>query len=295
MRTFEHQVTEAEAGLTVKTIARRIMQVSSGQFSRLKFTDGIKVDGKTSFANVRLQAGQVLALSLPTPEGPALEPVDMPLSIPYEDEDFWVVDKPAPLPTMPSVHQEGVTLENVLYSALGCPKEYLFRPVNRLDKGTSGLLLVARNAHAQQRMQSLLHTPAFQREYDAICVGVPPEERGVIDLPIDQEPVGVRRFVSPGGKPSVTHYEVLETRNGCSHLHLRLETGRTHQIRVHLAALGCPVFGDYLYGEPSPMLPGRFALHSSFLRFEHPFLNAPVAITSPLPEELMKFMDSFTI
>lgn len=285
MRVLEHTVRPDEDGRTVKTVALKEMRVSHGQFSRLKFSSGVTVDGNAAHADLRLHAGQTLTLTL-RDEGTALTPHEIPLTIAYEDEDYWVIDKPAPLPTLCSAHQAGPTLENALYAHLGCPQDYVFRPVNRLDKGTSGLLAVARSSHAQQLLQKQLHTGAFIREYLAVCRGRMHDAEGVIDLPIAAAANGVRREIRPDGQPARTHYRVEKEARDTSLLRLRLETGRTHQIRVHLAALGCPIVGDYLYGEMDDRLPDRFALHAAYIRFVHPLTGETVERESALPEEV---------
>ena len=284
-RTVTHTVTQEQAGRTVKSIALGEMRLSHSLFSSLKFSGGIRVDGSPARANQRLTAGQTLEARLQD-RGETLVPWDVPLRIVYADNDYWVIDKPAPLPTLCSAHQSGPTLENGLYAFLHCPEDYLFRPVNRLDKGTSGLMAVARNAHAQQLLQRQLHTDAFIREYLAVCRGKPPASAGIIDLPIAQGQTGVKRVISPSGKRAVTHYQLEKTGSGLCLLRLRLETGRTHQIRVHLQALGCPILGDYVYGEADPHLPGHFALHACALRFYQPITGEWVQAESPLPQAL---------
>ncbi len=290
MRVLEFLVTEAEEGRMVKSIARNEMQLSYSQFTRLKFSGSVFLDGKNVHADVRVQAGQKLTVVL-TDTGAEMIPHDMPIDIAYEDEDYFVINKPAPLPTLCSVHQEGPTLENVLYAHLGCPADYVFRPVNRLDKGTSGLMAVARNAHAQQLLQKKLHTDSFIREYRAICQGQLPEKEGIISLPIGKAGPGSRREIRPDGKEAITRYWVEEERNGLSLVRLRLQTGRTHQIRVHMSAMDCPVAGDYLYGTPHEALPGRFALHACMIRFIHPISGAEILLNSRLPEELQALMN----
>lgn len=287
MRLLRHTVAPEEAGRTVKSVALKEMHLSRGQFSHLKFSGGVRLNGRPAHADVRLQAGQTLEILLRDEDAAALIPWDLPLSIPYADEDYWVIDKPAPLPTLCSARQTGPTLENALYAHLRCPPDYVFRPVNRLDKGTSGLLAAARNAHAQQLLQKQLHTGAFVREYLAVCRGAPPEKAGVIDLPIGKAGEGVRREIRSDGRRAVTHYRVEEEAAGLTLLRLQLDTGRTHQIRVHLATLGCPIVGDWLYGGgDDPRLPQRFALHAAFLRFVHPLTGKEIALASPLPEAL---------
>ena len=208
------------------------------------------------------------------------------------DDDLLVVDKPAPLASQSSQRQGDNTLENALCAWEGNPADYVYRPVNRLDKGTSGLMLVARNPHAQQLLQKQLHTVDMVREYLAVTEGAPPQDSGIIDLPIGKaEGATVRRCIAFDGKPAVTRYWVLERSNGRALVRLRLETGRTHQIRVHLSAIGCPVAGDFLYGTELPdQLPRRFALHSHTLTLLHPITRAHLSFESPLPEELKRLL-----
>ena len=206
----------------------------------------------------------------------------------WEDPDILIIDKPAPLPSVAS-RQGGETLENRVFSYLDCPQDFIYRPVNRLDKGTSGLMMAAKNAHIQQRMQRMLHTDGFIREYLAVVDGRPGEEKGVIDLPIGHGP-GIKRVIDAAGRPAFTEYEVLKTGESRSLLRLKLHTGRTHQIRVHLAALGCPVAGDFLYGQEDERLPGRFALHSYRLCFCHPLSGEWVEARSPMPVNLQELV-----
>ena len=203
-----------------------------------------------------------------------------------------MIDKPAPLPTASSSRQDGVTLENAVFARQGCPEDFVYRPVNRLDKGTSGLMLAAMNAHAQHLLQKQLHGEDFIREYLAVVEGAPPAVEGVIDLPIGKaDGATVRREVRPDGKEARTFYRVIEKGPRRSVVRLRLDTGRTHQIRVHMQALGCPVAGDFLYGTELASLPGRFALHSAYLRVRHPITGEWIERESPLPEELKALME----
>ncbi len=291
MRVLEHVITAREENRTVRSIALKEMHLSRGQFSHLKFSGGVTVDGRPARADEHLAAGQRLTLLLLDGGQEPLTPYDLPLSIPYRDEDYLIIEKPAPLPTLCSARQSGPTLENALYAALGCPENYVFRPVNRLDKGTSGLLAAATNPHAQQLLQKQLHTGKFIREYLAICHGALPREEGVIDLPIARIDGSVKREIRKEGQRAVTRYRVERTAGEFSLVRLRLETGRTHQIRVHMRALGCPVAGDYLYGDPDPRLPGRFALHAAYLSFVHPLTGREIQAESPLPEALFRLME----
>ena len=211
MPTYELVIPPELEGKPVRRAAMGGLGLSSGQFKRAKFHGRMLLDGEPVLADRRLSAGQVLTLFIPEVENTLPEPVAIPFDIPYEDEHFWMVDKPAPLPTASSCHQEGPTLENAVFSRLGCPGDFVYRPVNRLDKGTSGLMLVARTAHAQHLLQQTLHSDTFIREYLAVVEGAPPQDEGVIDLPIGKaEGATVRREVRPDGKPARTFYRVIQ-------------------------------------------------------------------------------------
>lgn len=278
-------------GRTVRQAAMHGLGMSGGQFKRAKFHGSMRLNGLPVLADARVHAGDALALAVPDKENALPQPWAAPLSIPFEDDWFWMVDKPAPLPTACSSRQSGPTLENALYAWAGCPAQFVYRPVNRLDKGTSGLMLAAKNAHAQHLLQQLLHGPDFVREYLAVVEGAPPRDEGVIDLPIAKEDgATVRRVVRPDGKPARTRYRVEARANGRALVRLRLDTGRTHQIRVHMAYLGCPVAGDFLYGGELAALPGRFALHSARLGVRHPVTGEWVERESPLPQALWDLM-----
>ena len=214
-----------------------------------------------------------------------LKPFELPLEIPYTDEYLTAVVKPAGIASQSSRNHPDDSLENALYAYFGCPADYVYRPVNRLDKGTGGLMLVARTPHAQHLLQKQLHTVAFRRRYLAWTDGMPEEESGILDYPIGKaEGATVRRIVCPEGKPSRTRYRVLRSQGDGALVLLELETGRTHQIRVHLSHIGCPVRGDFLYGEERPEeFPGCFALHSAMLETVHPLTGETIRLTS-LPE-----------
>ena len=289
MYELSHLVTEQEAGRRLDSLALGLLRVSRGQLKRLKFSGGIWVDGEPCHSDYRLRAGQRLCLRFEQDRPAAAQGKPGRLRIAYEDEHLLAIDKPAPLPAIASSHQQGESLQHWVEDYLGGGRPWLYRPVNRLDKGTSGLMLVAKSAHAQQLMQRQLHSPSFERGYLAITQGLPPEPRGLIDLPIGQRS-GIRRYIDPSGKPSQTEYVVLRQAGERALLRLRLLTGRTHQIRVHLMALGCPVFGDFLYGQESPLLPGRLALHACALRFVHPLSGQAISLDSPLPKELQDLM-----
>lgn len=291
MRKLTAVATEKDAGRRVKYFVRGDMGVSYGQFATLKATGGLRVNGAVVHANHILCPGDAVTVLIDDGPGKAARPEDAPVNVVYEDEDLILIDKPAPLACQCSPKQPGGTLENRLAFLYRDRPGFTFRPLNRLDKGTSGLMAAAMNAHAAQRLQRQLHTDDFVREYLAVVEGHM-EGAGAIDAPIAKEAAAtVRRVIDlEHGRPAVTHYRVLESGERHSLVRLRLETGRTHQIRVHLSHLGHPIAGDFLYGHEDPHLPGRFALHSALIRLAHPVTGAVIERESPLPEELARLL-----
>lgn len=294
MRILTYMTTEKDAGRRVGALLQKEMRLSRSLISRLKFHHGLFLDGQLVRTDVRVLPAQRLEARLLDDQEnwQGLVPGRSMPTVVYEDEDLMILEKPAPLPSISSARQTGETLENQVYAYLGCPAHFVYRPVNRLDKGTSGLMVVAKNAFAQEKLQKDLHTDAFVRRYQAVCEGKCPAQQGVIDLPIAREREDrVRRVVRADGKPCVTHYRVMAEGNKRSLVELQLETGRTHQIRVHLAALGCPIAGDYLYGQECDYLPGRFALHACYVKLRHPVTGAWIEKEAALPEEIKTLLN----
>lgn len=274
-------------GKPIRMAAVKSLGVSSGLYKQAKFHGRMLLDGEEVLCNTLVHTGQRLKLEWPEKQAPVPQPSRRVLRVAYEDDHLLIVSKPAPLPTAPSVRQEGETLENLVFSHLGEPEGFVYRPVNRLDKGTSGLMAVAKDAYTQERLQKQLHTEDFLRVYYAVCEGVPEPEQGTVSAPIAKEDAAsVRRMVAENGREAVTLYRVREKNHGRSLVELRLLTGRTHQIRVHMAYIGCPVCGDFLYGRELEELPGRFALHSHRIRLRVPQTGEIIEREDPLPKEL---------
>ncbi len=291
MRKLSFTVESQDDGRQLKQVVFARLNPGRRLFSSIKFQNGLLVDGVPTHADQKVHAGQTVTLLLREGSESRRLPQAVPLTIAYEDADLLIVIKPAPLPSQASSHQGTDTLENHVAAHLQSGGPFIYRPVNRLDKGVSGLMVIAKNAYAQQQLQYKLHTPDFVREYLAVVEGIPQPLSGVIDAPIGKiHPNGVKRCITPDGKPSITHYETLQTCNNRSLVKLRLTTGRTHQIRVHMQYLNCPVVGDFLYGRETAELPGRIALHSFHLECLHPVTMKPLSLTVPLPEELEKLM-----
>ena len=281
---MEYRVKTEEDGRRIRDILRRSMEISYSAMKSAKWNGRILLNGEPVHTDARVQAGDTV-LFIPAEDRPvyALKPYNIPLEIPYIDEHLMVVVKPSPLASQSSRNHPDDSLENALFSYFGCPADFVYRPVNRLDKGTGGLMVVARTPYAQHLMQRKLHGPVFIRRYLALADGMPAEQEGVIDLPIGKAPeASVKRIITPDGKRSITRYRVLRgTENGGALILLELRTGRTHQIRVHLSAIGCPVHGDFLYGTEDPeQFAGRFALHSAYLEMKHPVTGEQMQFTS---------------
>ena len=296
MRILTYTVTPEDAGRAVRSVVPRRFSLGTHAYRRLKVLGGIRVNGETARADRILAAGDVIELLLPSDEAHAPDaataPAGPPSFIRYLDEDMLIVAKGAPLATLPARHIRTGTLREQLIAMLGADAEtFGYHPVNRLDKGTSGLMAVARHAHAQRLLGAQLHTGSFVREYVAVTEGVPPEASGTIDAPIARLSAGAKRGVREDGQRAVTHYRVEQEKNGRALVRLQLETGRTHQIRVHLAHIGCPICGDYLYGTELPALGGRFALHSAALSCTQPVTGKRIQLDEPVPGALLALLD----
>jgi len=279
----------------VRSVVPRRFSLGQHAFRRLKVLSAIRVNGMPVRADYILHKGDMIEIHLPSDMPLEAAPVQPdspqehlpPSHIRYQDEDLLIIAKGAPLATLPAAHIKSGTLRDQVIAMLGAdPDTFVYHPVNRLDKGTSGLLCVARHAHAQRLLTAQLHTGGFIREYLAVTEGVPQATEGTIDAPIARLGPGAQRAVREDGQCAVTHYR-MESENGRRALiRLRLETGRTHQIRVHLAHIGCPIAGDYLYGTELDALPGRFALHSAHISLVHPIIGDRITLDEPLPDKL---------
>ena len=291
MRTLIYDIPAEDDGRPISRLVRSRLGLSYHLFAQLKLQEAILLDGTPVRANHIAHTGQRLCVRIEEPRRhlSSAPPESIPIEILYRDEDLIVINKPAPLPCQSTQRQRTGTLENRLVHHFAAEGEFVFRPINRLDKGTSGLMAAALHPHAQMLLSEKLHTDDFVREYMALVCGQLSPPAGTVSAPIDKaDGATVRREVRPDGKHAVTHYETesFDPARNLSLVKLRLETGRTHQIRVHMAHMGCPVFGDFLYGEESTALPGRFALHSHRLAFTHPLSGCAMSFCVPFPPEL---------
>jgi 23S rRNA pseudouridine1911/1915/1917 synthase len=260
---------------------------------RLIGSGAVRVDGVATAKSRRLVGGETLEIDLPEPASAELQPEDVELRVAYEDEHLLVVDKPAGVVVHPAPgHGHGTLVQGLLdHGAAGGEESDRPGIVHRLDRDTSGLLVVARSEEAHKRLQELVRERELERVYHALVRGRPRSWRGRIDAPIgrDRDDSTRRSLDTDAPQDAVTHFEVDELLDGHALLRVRLETGRTHQIRVHLAAIGLPVVGDPVYGVGDPRL-GRQFLHASRLAFSHPFTQQPIEVESPLPADLQGFL-----
>lgn len=279
-----------QGGVTVERYLRR-QGLSRQLLTALKAApDGLSVNGAHARTIDRLRAGDRLTLRLhETPAGEGIVPSEHPLDIVYEDEDLLVVNKPAGMAVHPSQGNREGTLANALaWRCRARGEPFVFRAIGRLDKNTSGLVLLAKNKLSACLLTAQSRTGGLARRYLAVCTGELPD-RGVIDAPIGRVPGSVlRREVRPDGDRAVTHFTRLRFENGFSLAEIRLETGRTHQIRVHFASIGHPLPGDFLYGPDFSRI-GRHALHAYSLRLRQPVTGEPLAFAAPLPADLAAF------
>ena len=250
----------------------------------------VLVDGAVRPKSYRLEGGEQVELDVPDRRETELEPEELELRIAYEDEYLLVVDKPAGVVVHPSAgHRSGTLVHGLLAHAISGGGE-AERPgiVHRLDRDTSGLLVVARSDEAHRRLQGLLRKRGIEREYLALVRGRPRSQHGRIEAAIGRDRTDPTRISLDTAAPreAVTNFDVLELLPGHALLRVRLETGRTHQIRVHLAAINLPVAGDPVYGAPGELGLERQFLHSARLAFEHPFTGERVEAESPLPADL---------
>ena len=257
----------------------------------------VRVNGRPQEKNYRLREGDRIEAELPAPAPCQAVAEDIPLDIVYEDDDLLVVNKPKGMVVHPAAGNPSGTLVNALLAHCGDSLSGIngvLRPciVHRIDKDTSGLLIVAKNDFAHQGLAEQIKAHSFDRIYEAVVCGHLREAAGRVDAPIGRHPVHRKRMAVTDrhSRQAVTHYETIREYPGYAHIRLRLETGRTHQIRVHMAYLGHPVAGDVVYGKPLPGLQGQ-CLHAREIGFRHPRSGAYLHFTSPLPAYFTAFLE----
>ncbi|OKQ00207.1 RluA family pseudouridine synthase [Paenibacillus sp. P46E] len=250
---ISYQVPPSEDGWLLKTILQKRMDVSRKLLSRLKMTDqGIMLNGERVYISVRVVAGDTVEIRMEQETSEDILPQPIPFEILYEDEHLLVVNKAAGIIVHPTHGHYTDTLANgVVYYWAQKSEQFRFRPVHRLDQETSGVLVIAKNPYSHQHISEQMIAGTVDKRYNAWVHGVPAVPSGDIDGPIDRDPAEPhRRIVTPDGYPSLTRYEVKEVYPAAAKVELKLESGRTHQIRVHMGSIGCPLIGDGMYRHP---------------------------------------------
>lgn len=272
-------------------LAENLEELSRSGAQQLLEKGGVLVNGKPVKKNYKTRAGDEISLELPEPEPVEILPEDIPLDIRYEDQDVVVINKPKGLVVHPAPGHWSGTLVNALMYHCGDSLSGIngaLRPgiVHRIDMDTSGLLIVAKNDFAHQALAEQLKDHSLSRVYEAIAVGNIRADSGTIDAPIGRHPIDRKKMTvtEKNSRPAVTHYEVIARYQGYTHLRLRLETGRTHQIRVHLAWQNHPILGDAVYGRGKELGMTSQCLHARSLTFRHPRTGETVTVECELPE-----------
>jgi 23S rRNA pseudouridine1911/1915/1917 synthase len=281
LRTFN--VDRAEAGERLDRLAARRLDTSRSIVQRIIQEGLLRVDGEAAGSSYRVRGGERIEARMPARD---LAPEEIPVPVSFEDEFLLVVDKPAGLVVHPGAGNQSGTLANALLDRGIAGGEDPDRPgiVHRLDRDTSGLMVVAKGEPAYSKLVEMMAGRRVRRCYRAVVVGEDLPETGTVDSPVGRDPDNPTLMAAGVGRPAVTHFEVLREASGHAMLRVRLETGRTHQIRVHLAAIGYPVYADPLYGTA---VPGRrLWLHAERLSFEHPVTGEHLSFESPIPEDL---------
>ncbi len=302
-RIITYTISAEAAGSTVLAYLKQ-KHYSRSVITLLKQTpSGILVNQAWAYVSYILQEGDILTVRLierpikteKPADTPKIQPVNLPISIVYEDMDILVVNKPAHMPTHPSMKHYDNTLANAAaYHAKKRGEYYPFRCINRLDRDTSGLTIIAKNPYSSCVLYEQMRNRQIRRIYYAVVEGMTDKE-GIINVPIARRPDTIieRTVDFTAGEHAVTHYKTLAQKDGLSFLKLWLETGRTHQIRVHMSYIGHPLIGDFLYNPKEKTKNSqlqRQALHAGNLEFVHPITGQMLRFSTPLPEDILKFL-----
>ncbi|MGO4109338.1 RluA family pseudouridine synthase [Paenibacillus sp. YAF4_2] len=292
------EVSEEMAGKDVRTVLERKLGVSRTLLSKLKLTEfGITINGVRAYTTAKVAAGDLVAIRMEEETSDDIMPQEMPLRIVFEDEYLLIVNKPAGIVVHPTHgHYTGTLANGIVQHWQVRGEKVRFRPVHRLDEDTSGLVAIAKNPYIHQQLSEQLQAGTIMKLYCAYVYGSPDPADGTVDAPIDRDPDEPHvRIVTPEGYPSVTHYKTVLVfgEDAAAKVRLKLETGRTHQIRVHMKHIGCPLIGDQMYGPKTSgnqeweSTAGRQALHAETLGLTHPMTKQWMEWTADLPPEFV--------
>lgn len=294
---LEYNITENEENMKLREYLRKVARLSGRLIKGAAITGRIEVNGKTAKLNHVLKTGDKIAFEVNKEESQNIEPEKIDLDIVFEDNDIIVVNKFPGMVVHPTKSYPVGTLANgLLYYFKEKNENCIVRLVSRLDMDTSGLILVAKNQFSHMALARDMQSENFQKSYLAVVHGNLDKKEGTIDLPIYRPTDdSIKRVVDERGQRSITHYTVLEDYKEGSLIKLTLETGRTHQIRVHLSHLGHPIYGDSLYGvEGDSSYINRQALHAYRLAFPHPRTSEIVELESPMPEDMKELVNKIS-
>ncbi len=290
-------VCETDGETRIDVFAAGAAGVTRSRAAALVSEGLVSVNGKTVSKSCKVKKGDTVLITVSDPKEYDIVPENIPLDIAYEDEDLLVVNKPKGMVVHPAAGNYSGTLVNALMFHCGSSLSGIngvMRPgiVHRIDKNTSGLLMVAKNDLAHTGLAAQIKAHSFMREYEAVVYGNIKDEEGTVNAPIGRHPIKRKQMaVVNGGREAVTHYKVIERFDGFTHIGVRLETGRTHQIRVHMAYIGHPVAGDEVYGPKKVITElGGQCLHAKKIGFTHPRTGEYMEFDSPLPDYFKKFL-----
>ena len=289
-------IVKDDTYLTVKEVIKAYFNISDRLLLKLKKTDNILLNNNPTFVDKKITFGDEVKVIIDFDEDNSnVVPTKMNLDILFEDEYYIVINKPAGIPVHPSMlHYENSLSNGIRYyfDSIGLKRK--IRPVNRLDKDTSGIVIFAKNEYVQNCLVYQMQTHEFKKEYIAICDGILKEKSGTINLPIARKDGSIiERCINSNGETAITHYKVLkEFDNKISVIQCLLETGRTHQIRVHLSAIGHPLLGDTLYNKNYQNYPDvtRQLLHAHKVEFIHPITKKEITYICPIPDDINKYI-----
>ena len=289
MKTIELTIGTAYDGKSVKTVLKHRLKIYAAILTSLKkHPDGILVNGVTALVNTVVHIGDTITVNIRDINSPNIEPCRMELDILHEDEDILVLNKPRSMPTHPSQNHHSDTLANGVMHYYR-HRNFTFRVITRLDRDTSGVVLIAKNRLAASQLSEQMQQQAIHKEYIALCHGIPQYTSGTIDAPIARaDGSTILRCVSPNGKEAVTHYSVLSTHGDLSLIKLNPQTGRTHQLRVHLAHIGHPIYGDDMYG--SPVGGDHTRLHCRAITFTSPARGETITVEAAVPSDITELI-----
>ena len=294
MSKFVFDVDEKDSGRSIKDILRNELGFSKRLRAKLKNNPQlVRLNGVEAEGWIPLKTGDQITIDFPQ-EVSSFVPENIPLDIIYEDDDLLILNKQAGIVCHPTKGHPGHTISNGVQHYIDTNKrEFKIRFINRLDMDTSGVLAIAKNSHSQDAVVKQMKLNLVEKKYLAVVKGIIEEDLGTINQPIGQpDPLLVQRGVVEDGDECTTHFKVVSRYSkGYTLVELLLETGRTHQIRVHLAHLGHPIVGDHLYGEDEPFLIERQALHALSLSLKHPVTGSPMVFQAPIPKDIEKLID----